>query len=43
MTLKDVVSILEKKLKHYPRDSARGGDTYDNGIHTGLKNSNNII
>jgi len=43
MTLSDAKKQLNNKLKHYPVDSARGGDTYDNGIHVGLEMAIKII
>lgn len=37
MILKDIITKLKEGLIHYPEDSSRGGDNYNNGMNAGLK------
>jgi hypothetical protein len=37
MILKDIIATLKEGLIHYPENSSRGGDNYDNGMNAGLK------
>ena len=43
MTLSDIRIKLENKLKLYPKDTSRGGDNYNNGMHDGLYIAVNLL